>query len=147
MSIQSVAVSAVLLAVLPTLACALEEIENVTRQRATELGMIVRAEAAGPDAVHVELEFPTTGELKDFRRVEIRIEDGKKLIFSSTLKEETSASGHLEFPRLRYGLRWTRRFWPRTRMPPRHPISEFSPDRRSLSGPGRGRRARGRPPR
>ena len=95
MSIQSVAVSAVLLAVLPTLACALEEIENVTRQRATELGMIVRAEAAGPDAVHVELEFPTTGELKGFRRVEIRIEDGKKLIFSSALKEETSASGHV----------------------------------------------------
>lgn len=98
MSLQSAtvsAVSAVLLVALPTLASALEEIESVTPQRATELGMIVRAEAAGPEAVQVELEFPTTGELKGFRRVELKIEEGEKAIFSATLKEETSASGHV----------------------------------------------------
>lgn len=85
----------VLFAAVPGLAFALEEIENVTPERATELGMIVRAEAAGPDAVAVDLEFPTTGELKGFRGVELRIEDGKKLIFSSTLKEERSEQGHV----------------------------------------------------
>jgi len=93
-AIVQFSVLTVLLAI-PGVTCALEDIELVTPARATELGMIVRAQAAGPDAVAVDLEFPTTGELKGFRGVELRIEDGKKLIFSSTLKEERSEQGHV----------------------------------------------------
>jgi hypothetical protein len=95
MSCRSLAVSAIFLAVFPLAASALEDVDDVTRERAAELGIIVRAKAAGPDAVGVELEFPTSGELKGFRRVEFRIEDGKKLIVASTLKEEESQPGHV----------------------------------------------------
>ena len=91
---QSVAVSAVMLLALPGLAWALEEIETVSPERAAELGMIVRAKAAGAAAVGVELEFPTTGELTKFARVELSMREGKKTLFFTELKEEKSPAGH-----------------------------------------------------
>jgi hypothetical protein len=95
MSIRSVAISSIILLALPALASALEEIEIVTKERATELGMIVRTEAAGPDAVHVELEFPIAGELKGFTDVHLEIKTGKKVLFSSSLREDRSQPGHI----------------------------------------------------
>ena len=41
-----------------------------------------------PDAVRVELEFPTKGELKLLSRVNLEISDGKKLLLSSSLLSE-----------------------------------------------------------
>ena len=95
MFMRSVVLSAVILATFPTLVCALEDIYTVTRQQATDMGLIFRAKAAGPDAVSVELEFPTTGALKGFQGVQLRIEDGKRLLFYSMLREETLESGHV----------------------------------------------------
>jgi hypothetical protein len=95
MSIQSIVVSAVLLLALPSLARALEEIELVTKERAVELGIIVRAAAAGPDAVRVELEFPIAGELKGYTHTYLEIKNGKRVLFSANLKEEDAQPGHV----------------------------------------------------
>jgi hypothetical protein len=52
---------------------AMMEIEIVSVDRAKELGPEVRANAAGPDAVRVELEFEPKGALKDYNRVDLEI--------------------------------------------------------------------------
>ena len=77
-----------LLVAIPSLCCALEDIELVTQERAKELGLEIKANAAGPDAVRVVLEFETKGELKDYSRVALEMHDGEKLLLSSTLREE-----------------------------------------------------------
>ncbi len=88
-TIISIAVLAFLL--VTTSRCyAYEPIEFVTRERAKALGMEIRSNAAGPDAVRVDLEFETKGELKSYSRVELEIHDGGKLLMSSTLREEKS---------------------------------------------------------
>ena len=92
---QSVAVSAVLLAAFVNLASALEDVITITPQQAADLGMIVRAQAAGPETVSVQLEFPITGELKNHQGVGLTIEDGRKVIFSTTLREERTPAGHV----------------------------------------------------
>jgi hypothetical protein len=95
MSIRSLAISAIVVLALPTLGFALEDPVNVDNELATKLGMIVRAKAAGPDAVSVELEFPTTGDLKGYTGTTVEIKSGKKLLFYSTLRDEPSQPGHV----------------------------------------------------
>ena len=84
-----------LLAATPSLCYALEGIEFVTPERAKELGLEVRYNAAGPDAVRVVLQFETKGELKDYSRVALEIHVGEKLVASSTLREEKGEPGHV----------------------------------------------------
>ena len=84
-----------LLAAVPSLCSALEDIELVTKERAKELGLEIRANAAGPDTVLVVLEFETKGELKDYSRVALEIHVGEKLVASSTLREEEGEPGHV----------------------------------------------------
>jgi len=67
---------------------ALIEIADVNKDRARELELEIRAQPSGPDAVRIELEFPTKGELKGFSRVNLEISDGKKLLLSSSLLPE-----------------------------------------------------------
>jgi hypothetical protein len=81
-------VFAVLLALASTPCLALMEIADVNKDRARELEMEIRAQPSGPDAVRVELEFPTKGEMKLFSRVNLEISDGKKLLLSSSLLPE-----------------------------------------------------------
>ena len=45
---------------------ALMEIVHVSKERAKALGMEIRSKASGTNAVWVELEFKTEGELKSF---------------------------------------------------------------------------------
>ena len=71
------------------------EIELVSPQRARELGMVVKANAAGPDAVRISLEFPINGDLKTFSRVDLEIMDGGKLVLSASLREEKANEGHV----------------------------------------------------
>lgn len=59
------------------------------------LGLEIRANAAGPDAVRIELEFETKGELKDFSRVALEMRDEGKFLLSSTLREEKSQPGRV----------------------------------------------------
>ena len=47
-------------------------IENVSKERAKELGMVIRSNAAGPKDVWVQLEFKIKGELKGYWAVTVR---------------------------------------------------------------------------
>jgi hypothetical protein len=71
-------------------------IVDVSKERAKEMGMEVRALGAGPEGVWVEVEFELKGELKSFNRVNLEISDGKKLVLSSALlPEERAKPGHV----------------------------------------------------
>jgi hypothetical protein len=70
-------------------------IERVTTERAKQLGMQIQANPAGHDALRIVLDFPTTGELKSFTRVDLEITDAGKLVLSSTLKDGHSKPGHV----------------------------------------------------
>ena len=85
----------VLLAPAPSLCWALEDIEIVTQERAKELGLEIKSNAAGPDAVQVVLEFETKGELKNYSRVALEIHVGEKFVASSTLREEKGEPGRV----------------------------------------------------
>src|SRR5882672_8339154 len=86
----------ILLALSSTPCLAMIEISDVSPTRAKELGMEIRAQPSGPDAVRIELEFPTRGELKLFSRVNLEISDGKKpLLSSSLLPEKDSKPGRI----------------------------------------------------
>ncbi len=85
----------VLLVVAPNRSYALESIEIVTQERAKALGLEIRSNAAGPDAVRIELEFAIRGELKDYHRVALELHDGAKLLATATLKEEESEPGRV----------------------------------------------------
>jgi hypothetical protein len=71
------------------------DIELVTPQRAKELGMVVKANAAGPDTIRISLEFPVSGELKSFSRADLEIMDGGKLVLAASLREEKTNEGHV----------------------------------------------------
>ena len=66
-----------LIAVAPNRCFGMMDIEEVTPQRAKELGLEIRTIAAGPDAVRVELEFEAKGDLKDFVRVDLQMTEGE----------------------------------------------------------------------
>lgn len=82
-------------AAIPSRCQALEEIEFVSKERAKALGLKVTSNAAGPDAVRVVLEFEAKGELKDYSRVALEMQDEGKLLLSSTLREDKSAPGRV----------------------------------------------------
>jgi len=87
--------AAIFLAANANLGFALEAIEIVTPARAKELGLEIRANAAGPDAVRVELEFEAKGELQNYSRVALEIDEGGKLFSTSTLREEPGKPGRI----------------------------------------------------
>ena len=91
MTIRQSLAAVALLVTTSNLCSALEGIEFVTKERAWELGLEVRAHAAGPQALRIELEFEVKGELQNYSRVAFEMYDGDKLIASSTLKEEPLA--------------------------------------------------------
>jgi len=87
--------AALFLAATSNICSALEDIEIVTKERAKELGLDIRAIAAGPQAVRIELEFEAKGELQNYSRVALEMNEGDKLITSSTLKEEPAKPGRI----------------------------------------------------
>ena len=72
---------------------ALWQIAEVTPERATELGIMVQSQAAGPKNVRVELEFKIAGELKDFDRVDLRFGETNGEAVTAALKEDRSQPG------------------------------------------------------
>ena len=68
-------------------------IEHLSTERAKQLGMQIQAKPAAADALRIVLDFPTTGELKSFTRVDLEIKDAGKLLLSSTLKDDRSKPG------------------------------------------------------
>jgi hypothetical protein len=94
-TILNIPVLTFLLALPATPSLAMMSIAPVSPARAKELAMEIRAQPSGPDAVRIEFEFETKGELKYFNRVDLEIRDGGKLLLSSSLKEEKSKLGHV----------------------------------------------------
>ena len=84
---------AVLLGVAASPSFAMMLIADVSAARAKELGMEIRSNAAGPNAVRVELEFETKGELKSFNRVDLEIREGGRFLLTSSLREDRSKPG------------------------------------------------------
>ena len=69
-------------------------IEQVSKERAKELGMEVRTKANGPNDIWVELEFKAEGKFKDFSHVSLEIREGKQLLVGyAALREKRSSSG------------------------------------------------------
>jgi hypothetical protein len=93
--IVNLSVLAILLVIAPNRSLALESIEIVTKERAKALSLEIRSNAAGPDAVRIELEFAIQGELKDYHRVALELHTGGKLLATSTLKHEESKPGRV----------------------------------------------------
>ena len=91
----------ILLFAAPSPCFALWEIEQVSKERAKELGMEIRSQSYNPSDLTVELEFKIEGELKNFSRknypghVELQIREGKTSLFSATLKEDGSKPGRV----------------------------------------------------
>jgi len=72
------------------------EIEQVSKGRAKQLGIEIRAKANGPNDAWIELEFKPKGELKDFVHVSLEIREGEKFLLGySPLKEKRSNSGSI----------------------------------------------------
>ncbi len=79
----------------PSLCFAMMDIDLVSPKRAKELGMEIRSNAAGPDAVRIELEFKPDGELKDYSRVDLEMHQNGKLLMTSILREERTKPGRV----------------------------------------------------
>ncbi|MDB5320122.1 MAG: hypothetical protein JWN40_1753 [Phycisphaerales bacterium] len=94
-TILAIASFAVFLAFTAGPCFAMMSIEFVSKERAKELGLEIRSNAAGPDAVRVELEFKNADALKDFSRVDLELRDAGRLMLSSTLREDKSKPGHI----------------------------------------------------
>ena len=95
-TIRNIAILTFLLTLAASPCFAMMSIADVSPARAKELGMEIRSQPAGPDAVRVELELETRGELKYFNRVNLEIRDGGKLLLSSALMPENrSKPGHV----------------------------------------------------
>ena len=67
---------------------------NVSKERAKELGIELRARANGPNEAWIELEFKPEGKLGGFRHVSLEISDGEKFLLGWTpLKDERTSTG------------------------------------------------------
>lgn len=74
---------------------ALELIEHVNRDRARVLGLQLHSAEVTDGTVLIQMEIPARGELKDYRRVELRLHEGNKVLLSSVLKEEQIKPEHV----------------------------------------------------
>ena len=73
---------------------AMRSVGTVTKKEAKEMGIDVRATAAGPEALWLELEFKPEGKLKTYDHVELEIDEGgKTLVAYAALGEKRSSSG------------------------------------------------------
>lgn len=73
---------------------ALMSVGIITKERAKELGIEVRAKPGGPDHAWVELEFKPEGKLERFRHVSLEIADKDQLELGWTpLKDQRTSQG------------------------------------------------------
>ena len=73
---------------------ALISVGSVSRERAGELGIELRAKDGGPKHAWIELEFKTERELAKFQHVSLEIPDGDQLGLGWTpLKDQRTSSG------------------------------------------------------
>lgn len=89
------AIVTLLFVAVPSLCFAMMSIDLVSPKRAKQLGMEIRSNAAGPDAVRVELEFKPEGELKNYSRVDLEMHQDGKLLMTSVLREDRTKPGRV----------------------------------------------------
>lgn len=81
----ALAVLVVLSLASPSPCFALVEIAEVSNERAKEMGVILRSRPNGDAGIAVWIEFKAAGVLKNFTRVELRMESGGKHLVSAPL--------------------------------------------------------------
>ena len=86
---------AIFLVVAPSSCFADWRIAPISRERAKELGVEVRSKAAGPNQVHIELEFKPEGELKNISRVDLRLGAGDNPTLTAPLQMDRSKPGRV----------------------------------------------------
>lgn len=70
-------------------------IEEVSKERAKELGLVIRSTSSGPGLMIVALELETKGAMKSFSRADLEFREGAKILVSAPLCEKRSTSGHV----------------------------------------------------
>jgi hypothetical protein len=77
---------------------ALDLLQNVSQERAKELGISVRVQPR-PDDVWVQVEFRPTGPKKEFKRTDLDItQGGKKLVNASLMPRRACGSTSISIP-------------------------------------------------
>jgi hypothetical protein len=67
---------------------------NVSKERAKELGIELRAKPNGPNEAWIELEFKPEGKLANFKHVSLEVADGEQFQLGWTpLKDERTSTG------------------------------------------------------
>ena len=89
-----------LLVFAPSRCFALMTVQEVSKERAKDLGMEIRAKANGTNAVWVELEFKPEGKLKRFSpennsRVELEIREAEESLVTAALQMKRPSPGHV----------------------------------------------------
>lgn len=76
----------VLVCGLPARSLALVEILQISKERATRMGIAVRVQPSANKDAWVRVEFKTTGALKEFRYADLELtQDGKRLVTASLM--------------------------------------------------------------
>ena len=74
-------------------ALAMISIENVSPDRARELGIELRGTANGPNEAWIQMEFKPEGPLKDFQHVTLEIRDGSQFLLGWTALQAKRVEG------------------------------------------------------
>jgi|ERR1051325_2897504 hypothetical protein len=89
----NIAILTALLAIIPSPCFAMMEIEFISKERAKELGIELRATANGPNEAWIELEFKPE-KFNEYNCVYLDIQDGKKFLMGWTpLRDKRTSSG------------------------------------------------------
>lgn len=94
-SVFTLSAVAICFTVTPRPSYALWDVVRVTKEHAKQLGMELRATAAGANRVHVVLEFEAGGKLKDFSQIDMALGKGDDLMVSAALREDRSKTGRV----------------------------------------------------
>jgi hypothetical protein len=92
-TVFNIFVLAVLLVIVPSPCFALWDPVSVSKEEAKKLGLDVRSKAAGANAVAMELEFKTDGNLKNFSRVYLKFGADNTPGLNVALREDRSKPG------------------------------------------------------
>jgi hypothetical protein len=87
--------AAVVVLVVPSQCFADWGIAAISKARANEMGVEVRSKAAGPNQVHVELEFKTEGKLKNIGRVDLGFGKGDNAALTVPVEVDRSKPGRV----------------------------------------------------
>lgn len=80
-----------LLCGLPRPSLAMSEITDASKERAKELGITVRSRLRASHDVWVQVEFKTSGQMKEFRYADLEVTQGRKRLILASLQPRKPA--------------------------------------------------------